>query len=245
MSKSKDLVVKKNQFLEKLKNGKAVAKPARKTDVSTLHRAVENSGRNKLVFSLDATGSREAAWKVATEITSSMFESVPDKIEVSLAWHSGGYVKEITTFSNNSKVFLDKIKTIKCCAGGTDLNGLMGEVVDMPGVAAFTYIGDCFEEDEKRALALAKQLKLKGIKTFFFHDKSSQKYGYDTNRAGGIFAKIVDVCGGAVFDFNDQAPKQAEDVLSGIALYAVGGKKLLEQKRKEVPGAALLLEHLK
>ena len=85
MSKSKDLAIKKNQFLEKLKGGKAVAKPARKTDVSTLRRAVENSGRNKLVFSLDATGSREAAWKVATEITLSMFETVPDKIEVSLA----------------------------------------------------------------------------------------------------------------------------------------------------------------
>ena len=92
---------------------------------------------------------------------------------------------------------------------------------------------------------MARQFKLKGIKPFFFHDKSSQKFGYDTVRAGKTFAKIVDICGGAVFDFNDQAPKQTEDVLGGIALYAVGGKKLLEQKRKEVPGAALLLEHWK
>lgn len=243
---SKDLTVKKkNAFLEKLKKGKAVIKNKPASDLSKLRKAVERPGRNRLVFSIDATASRERAWQVATEITSSMFESVPKEIEVSLAYHGGGYVKEVTPFSSSATVFLDKLKMIRCDAGGTALNGIMDKVAHLPGVAACVYVGDCYEEDESEALALAKQLRLKGIKMFIFHDKSSEGLGYNTDYAGHVFAQIVDICGGAVLDFNDQAPKQAESFLSGIALYAVGGRKLLEQKRDQLPGAAKLLEHLK
>lgn len=242
---SKDLIVKKNAFLDKLKKGKAVTKQRASTDLSKLRKAVERPGRNRLVFSLDATASREKAWKVATEITSSMFESVPEQIEVSLAYHSSGLVREITPFSSSATVFLDKLRTIKCTAGQTQLNGIMEQVIDLQGVAALVYIGDCFEEDEDDAIALAKQLKIKGIKVFIFHDKSSAMQGYNTDYAGQVFSMIVDICGGAVLDFNDQAPKQAESFLSGVALYAVGGRKLLEQKKKQQPGAAMLLEHLR
>jgi hypothetical protein len=239
---SKDLVVKKNKFLEKIKQGKAVAKP-KSGSLTQLKKAAERPGRNRLVFAIDATASREGAWKVATEITSTRFESVPDKIEVSLAYHGGGHIKELSPFSTNAKTFLDKLQQIRCIGGRTAFNDILDRVVHLPGVACCVYIGDCFEEREADALALARQLKLKGIKMFIFHDTSSSEI-YDTDHAARVFAKVVDICGGALMDFNDQSPKQAEEFLGAIALYAVGGRKLLEQQKGQLPGAVKLLEKL-
>jgi hypothetical protein len=35
------------------------------------------------------------------------------------------------------------------------------------------------------------------------------------------------------------------ELLAAVAVYAVGGQELLEEKRNEMPGAVVLLEHLR
>ena len=237
---SKDLILKKQAFLNKIKKGKAVAKP----DKDRLKKAAQKTGKNRLLFSLDATASREEAWAVATQITGTMFDSVPDDIEVALAYHGGNYVQEMTGFSKKPKVFADKLHTIKCRAGATDLNGILRRAVDCQGLACIVYIGDCFEEDQEVAEALAKQLKLKGVKLFMFHDRSSEKNGFNVDYAAHVFKTLVDITGGAVMDFNAQAPKKAEELLAAIAVYTVGGQKLLKSQQKRLPVAAKLLKHL-
>ena len=51
--------------------------------------------------------------------------------------------------------------------------------------------------------------------------------------------------GGCVLPFDASAPARLRDLLSAVAVYAVGGTELLEAKRAEDPGAALLLEQLR
>ena len=40
------------------------------------------------------------------------------------------------------------------------------------------------------------------------------------------------------------APGRLRDLLAAVAVYAVGGEALLQEKRGELPGAVLLLRHL-
>ncbi len=44
--------------------------------------------------------------------------------------------------------------------------------------------------------------------------------------------------------FDPSAPERLRDVLSAVAVYAVGGEKLLRERRHDLPGAVALLEHL-
>lgn len=242
----KDIATRQNKFLQKMKKGKVITSPKKtSSNLDKLRKAAETPTRKRLLFSLDATGSREAAWGAATKITKGMFEAVPEQIEVAFAYHGGGALKEITPFAKSARVFLDKLLTVRCEAGGTALNPIMKNTLELPDLKAFVYIGDCFEEDQEEAYALARQLKLKGIKAFFFHDKSSGQQGFDVKTARRVFAGIVDICGGGLFDFDNQAIKFSEELLRAIAVYSVGGRKLLEQKKGTEKAAILLLEQLK
>lgn len=44
--------------------------------------------------------------------------------------------------------------------------------------------------------------------------------------------------------FDTSAPGRLRDLLSAVAVYAVGGEKLLRQRQHELAGAVVLLEHL-
>jgi hypothetical protein len=48
-----------------------------------------------------------------------------------------------------------------------------------------------------------------------------------------------------VLPFDVNAPAGLRELLAAVAVYAVGGTEMLEEKREELPGAVLLLEHLR
>jgi hypothetical protein len=48
-----------------------------------------------------------------------------------------------------------------------------------------------------------------------------------------------------VLPFDANAPARLRDLLAAVAVYAVGGTDMLEEKRDELPGAVMLLEHLR
>lgn len=236
-----NLPSKRNSFLAKVKQSKAVV-GNKKGDA--LAEQLNTVAVPRLLFTLDATASREGAWNVARKITHSMFEQLPGELEVSLGWHGGGSLQEITPFSTQSRGFLDKLNSVNCSAGRTALNDLLQECTQIPRLRALVYIGDCFEENEENAYAIAEQLRIKGIKLFIFHDRSSERYGYNVDDAKRIFANLIDICGGCLLDFNESSANKSKELLDAIAVYAAGGTKLLEQKRKQLPGAAKLLEQL-
>ena len=194
---------------------------------------------------MDATASREAAWNVAKEITGAMFEAVPGVLEVALAWHSGGRLQQLTLFSPDTKSFLEKVHAVRCVAGGTALNEVLESATSTSRLKALIYIGDCFEEDTNEALELAKQLKLRGVRCFLFHDRSSIAQGYDVDTACKVFGEIAKITGGALLPFDETAPELVKQLLEAIAYYAAQGMKALQAKSKTLPAARLLLEQMK
>jgi len=194
---------------------------------------------------MDATASREACWNVAKEITGAMFEAVPGELDVALAYHSGGRLREMTPFSSEAKGFLDKVQAVRCSAGRTALNEVLDKAAQAPRIKALIYIGDCFEEDSREAVELAQQLKLKGVRCFIFHDSSSQSQGYDTGAALQVFDEIARITGGALLPFDEKSPDLVRELLAAIAIYAAQGMKALQQQTKLLPAARLLLDRMR
>lgn len=232
-----------NAFLAKVRVSKAVAASS-PTKKELLAQAIKSEGRPRLLFSMDATASREPSWGVARAITSSMFEAVPGALDVALAYHGGGRLRELTPFSPNAKVFLSKVQAVRCQAGITALNQILDEATRLPRLKALIYIGDCYEENPEVAFELAQQLKLKGVKCFMFHDVSSSQHGYGTDPAKVVFQEIAGMTGGALLPFDESSPQMIKELLEAIAVYAAKGMKALEAKTKYLPAAKLLLEQM-
>lgn len=236
------LPAKRNAFLDKVRQSKAVVSAAPR---ETLAQALAPSGRPRLLFAMDATASREPAWQLAQTITGAMFAAVPGALDVALAYHGGGRLKEVTPFAADARAFLDKVHTVQCEAGGTALTAILEAATTIARLKALIYVGDCFEEPPEVAVALAQQLKLKGVRVFVFHDTMSQQQGYDVAAAGAVFAQLAAVTGGVLLPFDAHAPEQVTALLEAIAVYAVGGLKLLAERQRALPAARLLLDQLR
>lgn len=229
-------------FLDLVRGSKALSATPKK---ETLAKAIQSESRPRLLFTMDATASREPSWNVAKEITGAMFEAVPGALDVALAYHGGGRLQEITPFSASAKAFLDKLHMVQCRAGCTALNKILNAAIDIPRLKALIYVGDCFEESTIEAVELAQQLKLKGVRCFMFHDTSSGNQGYDVKTARTIFEQIAQITGGALLPFDENSPGMVKALLEAIAIFASLGIKALEQKTKYLPAARLLLDQMK
>ena len=78
------------------------------------------------------------------------------------------------------------------------------------------------------------------MKLIVLHDTADP----EARRDAEIFWDLAKRTGGCVLPFDASAPGRLRDVLSAVAVYAVGGEKLLRERRHDLPGAVALLEHL-
>jgi hypothetical protein len=102
------------------------------------------------------------------------------------------------------------------------------------------YIGDVFEESVPQGRQLADAMGAQGTRLIVLHDTSDPAACRDTE----VFWDLAKRTGGCVLPFDASAPGRLRDLLSAVAVYAVGGEKLLRERRHEMPGAVALLEHL-
>jgi hypothetical protein len=102
------------------------------------------------------------------------------------------------------------------------------------------YIGDVFEESLPQARHLADSLGRQGTKLIVLHDTADRA----ARRDAEVFWDLAKRTGGCVLPFDASASGKLRDLLSAVAVYAVGGEKLLRARRGEMPGAVALLEHL-
>ena len=192
--------------------------------------------RARLVFAVDATASRSAAWEAAKQLTDILFEAIPGKLDVALAVHGGGRVHTFTAFTDDAGRLRDMAMGIRCRSGDTRLIDILARAVrEKPKVVV--YIGDCFEESQREAVSVAEQLKAQGTRVIFLRD------GNDRTVAR-VFPKLAALTGGAVLPFDLSSLGRLRELLGAVAVLAVGGEHLLEEKRESLPGAVLLLGYL-
>jgi hypothetical protein len=80
----------------------------------------------------------------------------------------------------------------------------------------------------------------RGTKLIVLHDTADTV----ARRDAEVFWDLAKRTGGCVLPFDTSASGRLRDILSAVAVYAVGGEKLLRERRHALPGAVALLEHL-
>lgn len=196
--------------------------------------------RPRLVFGFDATASREPAWAMARQMTDALVCALPGELDVALAVHGGSQLHTFTPFTANPNTLRDRAAAISCIAGSTRLLSILSRSLAAPGVRVVIYIGDVFEESPGRGRRLADAMGSAGIKLIVLHDVAD----WTARRDAELFLDLARRTGGCVLPFDANAPNRLRELLAAVAAYAVGGEALLEEKRHELPGAAVLLGYL-
>jgi hypothetical protein len=189
------------------------------------------------VFGFDATASREPAWAAARQVTDALVRALPGELDVALAVHGGGRLHTFTDFTADPNLLRDQAASIGCRAGHTQLLPLLSRALAAPGVRVVTYIGDVYEESPARGRKLADDLGRHGIRLIVLHDTAH----WTARRDAELFLDLARRTGGCVLPFDLSAPGRLRELLAAVAVFAVGGEQLLQDKRGELPGAALLL----
>ncbi|HET6308476.1 MAG TPA: hypothetical protein VFG12_14900 [Rhodopila sp.] len=197
--------------------------------------------RPRLVFAVDATASREPAWKAARQVTDALVKALPGALDVALAVHGGSRVHTFTAFTSNPATLRDRAAGITCQAGITRLLPILATSLKHPNLRVIIYIGDVFEESLPQARNLADSLGAQHTKLIVLHDTADPS----ARRDADLFWDLAHRTGGCVLPFDATAPNRLRDLLSAVAVYAVGGEKLLRERQHDLPAAVALLEHLR
>lgn len=237
-------------MLARLKAGVAVATASAAASVTaTLRSALLHAEppsetgmppRPRLVFAVDATASREPAWHAARQVTDSLVKALPGALDVALAVHGGSRVHTFTGFTSNAATLRDRAAGVSCQAGMTRLLPILATALKQPAVRVVIYIGDVFEESLPHGRQIADAMGAQSRKLIVLHDTADPS----ARRDAELFWDLARRTGGCVLPFDSSAPGRLRDLLSAVAVYAVGGEKLLRDRRGELPGALALLEQL-
>ncbi len=227
--KNKDLTDKKRSSSQEISS---FLKAAAKTDTSS-------GGR--LIFSLDATMSRQPTWTRAMTIQSSMFDAVGKAggLSVQLVFFRGFEECRASKWVINAAALRDLMINIQCRGGYTQIAKVLKHAnreTAKAKVSALVFIGDAMEENVDQLCHLAGELGLKGVRCFFFQE------GHDLT-AEQAYREMARLTGGAYFRLGPDSAKELAELLGAVAIYARGGLKALSSSRRG--GAQLLLEQIK
>jgi hypothetical protein len=196
--------------------------------------------RPRLVFAVDATASREPAWAAARRVTDALVKALPGELDVALAVHGGSRVHTFTAFTDDANTLRDRAAGVACQAGVTRLLPILSASLKQPAVRVVIYIGDVFEESLFQGRRVADAMGGQGTRLIVLHDTADPT----ARRDAEVFWDLAKRTGGCVLPFDASATGRLRDLLSAVAVYAVGGEKLLRDRRHDLPGAVALLEQL-
>jgi len=203
----------------------------------------QQSDRQKLVFALDATASRQSTWDQASSLQSDMFANTRGigALDIQLAYYRGYRECKASPWLNNAAALLKLMQKITCLAGRTQIERLLKHCLveaKTHNIQAIVFVGDCVEEDVDRLGDLAGKLKLMSLPVFIFQE------GYDPV-ASLAFAQIARLSGGAHCQFDQHSAQQLGQLLNAVAVYAAGGRSALYQlSGNGSRQASLLLQQL-
>ncbi len=201
-----------------------------------------DSGR--LIFAMDATASRQPSWDQASRIQAEMFRASAaiGGLQTQLCWYRGLGEFNAAPWISDAAALLRQMSEVFCLGGTTQIETLLRHAMtetQTRKVNAAVFIGDCMEEDPDRLCALAGQLGLLGLPLFVFQEG-------DDAIAGQTFAQLAKLSGGAHCRFDAGSAQQLKDLLSAVAIYAVGGRQALEHfSQRQGDNVLRLIQQLK
>lgn len=194
-------------------------------------RRTDPAGSGRLIFSLDATMSRQPTWDRAMKLQASMFEAVSDikthdgpALSVQLVYFRGYNECRASKWVIQSMALRDLMTGIECRGGQTQIGKVLSHTAKESGktrVEALVFIGDAMEENIDALCQKAGELGIKGTRCFFFQEGNDPV-------AERAFREISRLTRGAYFKLGPNSAKELADLLGAIAVYAQGGMKALQ-----------------
>lgn len=201
----------------------------------------QKAQRARLVFALDATGSRQPTWDMACQLQASMFQEAANlaAVEVQLVYYRGlvGFDGECRASKWMPPAgLIHAMRSITCRSGETQIGKVLAHVANetvATSVGALVFIGDACEESPDVLIARAGRL---GVPAFMFQE------GGDEN-VEAVFRAIACASKGAYCRFDAGAARQLGELLRAVVAFILGGTQALAARQDA--GAVKLLAQLK
>ena len=196
--------------------------------------------RGRLIFSMDATMSRQPTWDRAQHLQAEMFHATADigGLDVQLVFYRGFGECKASRWVSDPRRLAGLMSKVECRGGYTQIGRVLSHVLKEAGrasVQAVVHVGDACEEDIDALCEKAGRIAMLGVPVFMFQEGGDPV-------AGRAFAEIARLTGGAHCRFDSGAAAQLKELLSAVAVYAAGGRPALEKSGGA--GARLLLERM-
>jgi hypothetical protein len=181
-------------------------------------------GNGRMLFALDATASRRAAWNVASKLQVDMFRQAGAGLSVSLAYFRGFDEFKATGWVTSGESLVRPMLKLEVQTGPTQIRRVLRHALNQHAqnpIAALTYVGDAFEESIDEIAGLSSELGALGLPAFMFLEGEP---GGDDD-AEDAFRVIAKKSGGAFFWFGINSPQavaQFAETLNAVAKLAVG-----------------------
>ncbi|MGB1027454.1 MAG: VWA domain-containing protein, partial [Rhodospirillaceae bacterium] len=109
----------------------------------------EPAGR--LIFSLDATGSRQATWDLAVSIQAEMFKEADavGGLDVQLVYYRGIMDYKFSPWERRAEALAKRMMAVRCQPGRTQIGRILSHAIResrQNKVNAVVFVGDCCEE---------------------------------------------------------------------------------------------------
>jgi hypothetical protein len=228
-------------------NDKSLTNIASTADVDAFLSRIERRGarapqtRGRLLFALDATGSRQATWDRATRIQAEMFIAAQavGGLKVQLCFYRGYGEFKASPWVSEAAPLLRMMTSVSCRAGETQIARVLQHAINealAQRVSALVFVGDCCEETIDLLATRAGQLGTLGVPAFMFHEG-------DDPRASRAFQEVARLTSGACCRFDSSSPDALRHLLCAVAVYAAGGGPALLRHAASAGGEVKRIAH--
>jgi len=194
----------------------------------------QGASKGRLIFSMDATASRQPSWDTAAQIQGEMFSATSDLggLAIQLAFYRGFGQFKVSQWTDNEAEMTRLMTSVSCLAGETQITKILKHALretSKSKVDALVFIGDCMEEDVDKLGYLAGELGLVGLPVFIFQEANDPIASF-------AFQEIAKLSGGACVQFDRTSAHKLSKLLGAIAVYAAGGRNALKTLAKSQGG---------
>lgn len=203
-----------------------------------------NSNRTgRLLFTLDATASRQSTWDTACQIQGDIFLAAnkAGELNLQLAYYRGYQEFKRSHWHNHALPLVQAMTQVECLGGHTQIHRVLKYAIEetrRSKINAVVFIGDAIEESIDHLCELAGQLGVLKTPLFIFQE------GNNPSTAQG-FKQMAKLSGGAYEHFNEMSAEKLKTLLKAVAVFASGGKSALSNYQLEHLDAQALLVQLK
>lgn len=210
--------------------------PSRSSPVSEFLEAakkhpVASNQRNRLIFGMDATASREPTWDLATSLHGELFNTAQrSQLSVQLAYYRGFNDFYASSWANSPRLLLEHMQGVNCRGGATQILRLLRHIrkeASHRSLKAAVFIGDCCEEPPQELISAAGELALLRVPLFIFQEGHNPL-------ARHVFSSMAQASGGAYAPFSRASARELAELLGAVAAYATEGNRAIKSISSKV-----------